>query len=374
MDNRCALRGLPLLGLVLLTLAATGCQVLPDKGLAGPADQVFRHGFNFGPRIRYGAYPSSIVGTPWLGSEMGTHGYYFRFSEKNGIAYTCRGGHIDTMHLRIGADWTAYLVGESYRHLMRGDRSFSYKLLVDRSRNYVYLSYPQDWKSLPEERRREIAREVALAMGPHLAFTMVTWHEILTWYGFKCIGLPAEFPSAFSWEDGYSNLLGTVIAGRALRDTQHSYNEAMKIALDEEMRKLGIQPAKVAKQASESVRGTWYNGNLTMFVDMRKRNFDIGLGDGLVTPALIPNVPGCEGARPVSYPAPTLDALAEYGFSATVEIEPHEWERDKILRIVYPDKRGKRIRPAMHFAPIMAQIRREAVARYGEEMIADPPE
>lgn len=372
-ERKYALGMLSLLGLLAL-LGSSGCQVFPDKGLSCQANEVVEKGFNFGPRIRYGAYPSSIIGTPWLGREMGTHGYYFRLSEKNGIAYTCRGGHIDTMHLRIAADWTAYLAAKSYHHLMHGDESFSYKLLVDRSREYVYITYPDNWEDLPEQRRREIAREVSLTMAPYMTFTMVTWHEILTWYGFKCIGLPAEFPSAFSWEDSYSNLLGTVLAVRALRDTDHSFNKAMEIALENEMEKLGIQSAAVSKQASESVRGDWYDGIISMFVDMRRRNFDIGLDDGTVTPTLIPNVPECPDPEPVSCPVPTLDALADYGFSARVEIEPHEWERGKILRIVHEDKRAKRIEPAIHFAPIMAQIRREAEAMYGPEMVADPPQ
>jgi hypothetical protein len=353
-------------------LAAAGCGVIPDKGLRGPASDVVVHGFNFGPRIRYGAYPTAILGTAWAGEKLGTHGYYFRLSEKNGIAYTCRGGHIDIMHVRIAADWTAYLAAESYKHIMRGDKIFSYKLLVDRSRNYVTVSYPENWQSLSKDQQNRIAREVALAMGPYMTFTMVTWHEIMTWYGFNVIVLPTEYASAFSWEDSYSNLVGTRLAVRALRDTEHSYNEAMKIVLDEEMKKLGVQPAKVSKQVSESVYGDWYSGRVSMFVDMRKRNFDVGLDDGWITPTLLPDVPGCENAEPISYPVPTLDALAKYGFAATVEIEPREWEKNKVLRIVYPDKKGKRIIPAEHFPAIMAQIRKEAEAKYGPEMVADP--
>jgi hypothetical protein len=371
MKDGCILGKLLLSGCMLLGLAGAGCQVLPDEGLAGPASEVILRGFDFAPRVRYGAYPSAIVGTPFVGGHLGNHGYYFRPSEKNGIVYTCRGGHIDTMHLRIASDWTAYLVAESYRHLMRGDRGFSYKLFVDHSRSYVNLTYPENWKTLSQEQRREIASEVAFALGPYLTYTMVTWHEILTWYGYKCIGLPAEFASAFSWEDSYSNLLGTIVAARALRDTERSYNEAMRLALNEELQKLGVQSAAVARRASESVKGQWYTGDVVMFVDMRKRNFDIGLDDGLVTPTLVPNVPGCEGADPLSYPVPTLEVLSKHGFHAALEIEPHEWEKNKILRIVHPNKRGKRVRPADHLPQIMAHIRQEAAARYGGEYAAD---
>jgi hypothetical protein len=53
--------------------------------------------------------PHLDPGTPWAGQKLGTHGYYYRPSEKNGIGYACRAGHVDIMHVRIAADWTAYL-------------------------------------------------------------------------------------------------------------------------------------------------------------------------------------------------------------------------------------------------------------------------
>jgi hypothetical protein len=356
-----------LAGLLYLTLAVAGCQVFPDQGVSSPANQVVRTGFNRAPRLRGGAYPAAILGTPWLGPDLGRHGYYYRPAEKDGIVYTCRGGHIDISHLRIAVDWTAYLAAETYQHLMKHDPGFSYKLAVDRSREYVKFTYPANWDRLPEPRRSEIAREIALATGPYLAYAMTTWHEILTWFGFKCTGLPTEFPSAFSWEDSYSNLLGTVVAVTALQDQDHPYNEAVTLALDREMAKLGLQPAQVAKHASESVKGKWSEGDFMMLLTIRKRNFDIGLGDGLVTPSLVPHLPECPGAQPLSYPAPRLDVLAKYGFTLTLEIAPHEWESGKIRRIAYAgEKPKKRISPAQHFPIIMNYIRQAAAALYPE--------
>jgi hypothetical protein len=130
---------------------------------------------------------------------------------------------------------------------------------------------------------------------------------------------------------------------------------------------LGVQPAAVAKQASRSVQGRWYSGSIGTFINMKKRGLDIGVDTGYATPILVPNVPACPGAQPQAYPAPTLRALSDYGFVAVVEIEPHEWEKNRILRVVYPDQPGRRIRPDEHFAAIMADIRREAAARYGAE-------
>ena len=118
-------------------LATAGCGVLPDRGLSGPANRVVLEGFNAPPRTRFGGYAAAIPGMTFLGRDLGSHDYYWPFFEKNGIAYTCRGGHIDVVHLRIGVDWTAYLTAESYKHLMRKDPGFSCKMPVDRSRSYV---------------------------------------------------------------------------------------------------------------------------------------------------------------------------------------------------------------------------------------------
>jgi hypothetical protein len=313
--------------------------------------------------------PAIIPSTRFYGSDLGTHGYYFRLSEKNGIVYTCRGGHIDTVHVRIAADWTAYLAAESYRRLMRGDRGFSYGLLADRSRHRVRITYPADWSSRPPAQREKIAREVALALGPYLAYSMVTWHEVLTWNGFRCVGVLPEFLSAFSWEDSFSNLLGTVVASKALQDGEHPYDEAMTIALERELRLLGVQPAAVARRASESVRGDWYTGSRGFFLAMRKRGLNVGWDTGVAVPILVPGITACAHPEPARYPIPTLDVLSHYGFAAVVEIEPHEWEKNKILRIVYPDGKGRCIYPATDFTPILQSIRRQAVARYGPQSV-----
>lgn len=360
------------IGVMTLVLAGTGCQIIPDRGLSCPANDLIHTGFNAEPRIRFGCYPTDTLGTIFLGRNLGSHGYYYTPFEKDGVVYTCRGGHIDIIHLRIAADWTAYLVTEAYEHLMKHDLHFSFGLAVDRSTNHVHISYPENWAQLSSDERAATAREVALAIGPYLSYTMTTWHEILTWFGFKCIGVATEFPSAFSWEDSYSNLLGTIIGVRAFDDTEHSYDEAVTIALEEEMDRLGIQSAHTAKRASARVKGKWFTGSALFFVDVKKRNFDIGLSDGMVTPTMLDTISRCADAEPLSYPVPNLDALDKHGFSLRVEIEPHEWERNAILAVAYPDpeQRQRRIDPAVHFARIMDHVKQEAVKKYGEAVFA----
>ena len=292
-------------GLVVLGTFGGGCLPVSDRASTGPASEAVVSGFTLAPRLRYGKSPTLVfMGKQFIGGELGTHAYYYRRAEDNGVLYTRCAGHIDTTHLRIAADWTAFLAAKSYRHLMQGESSFSFGMIADRSRHEMHITYPANWSSLSPEQRDRLAREAALIMGPYMAFTMVTWHEILTWFGYKSVGIVPEFHSSFSWEDTYSNLLGTVLAARALRDTQHTYDQAMTIVLNEEMRRLGVQPAAVAKQASASVQYKWYSGSIGTFINMKKRGLDIGADDGFVTPILVPNVPGCEGAQPAPVPLP----------------------------------------------------------------------
>ncbi|OHB64108.1 MAG: hypothetical protein A2Y77_11515 [Planctomycetes bacterium RBG_13_62_9] len=361
------------LGLLLPVILSAGCQVFPDKGLSVAANDVISTGFNGPPRVRFGCYPSATLGTFFVGPDLGKHGYYWQPLEKNGIAYTCRAGHVDIIHVRIAADWTAYLASRTFETLMNDEPGFSYKLAVDRSHSTIHFSYPPNWRQMSQAERTAVAGDVAIALGPYLAFTMTTWHEILTWFGFRCIGLPTEFPSAFSWEDSFSNLLGTVVGVRALQDRQHPYNKAVEIAIDEEMQKLGIQPARVARKASESVRGDWYTGSVLFFVDIKNRNFDIGLDDGMITPTLLPGVSACPDAQPLSYPVPTLDVLSKHGFDVTVDIRPREWERGKIFQVLFGDRRDRRIQPANDIPKLMSHVEQAAVEQYHYQVASASP-
>ena len=63
-----------------------------------------------GPRPRLGCYATSTPGGRFIDANgLGNHSYRGSPLENNGIAYTCRGGHIDVTHARICADNTRYL-------------------------------------------------------------------------------------------------------------------------------------------------------------------------------------------------------------------------------------------------------------------------
>lgn len=323
------------------------------------------------PRPRLGHLPCPIIGTTYLDPDnLGMHGYRFGLGEKNGTVYTCKAGHIDISHLRIAADWTRFLANKTFEHLQRNDTAFTFKLNVEPSVYFVQVTYPKDWNTLLQKDKERLAHLVSVKLGQYFAFTAVSWHEILTWFGFKCTGLIPEFSSAFSWEDSFSNLLGSHIAANVLLDNPLDFDLSMTLAIDQELRELGIQSAAIAAYAAEKMRGKWFSGQVGFSVDMKKRNFDIGVDDGYITPTLVPSLYTCDGVKPQPYPVPDLKSLSEYGFSVRLEIEPREWEKSEILRIVYPDpgQRRNRIEPAIHFARIIEYIKEDAVKRLGYDV------
>lgn len=318
------------------------------------------------PRARLACVPSPTMGVRYLDADdLGSHDYRSGRGEGNGIVYTCRGGHIDITHLRKIADWTAFLAYHTREALVRGDHEFHFKM-YEPSRHLVQIEYPPGWSCLAEQTRQEIADRVCVGLGAHLAYTCSIWHEILTWHGYKGIGFYPEYNSAFSWEDNYSNVLGSRLGALAVQDADHDYDEAMALQIEQEMRRLGPQSKEVARAAGEIVKGSWFVGAFIR-VTMTKRHLDVGLDDGLVTPWLVPDVPGYGNPQPWSCPVPDLSLLEEYGFRVKHEISPKEWEKGAILRAVYPQRRDRKnlIVPAEHFGILIEHVKAKAQHRYG---------
>ena len=358
------------------TVGASGCR--PTTFLAAAAisqgAQWHAHGEESGrwtfngldprvpPRIRPGSYATATRSVHFVdATNLGPHSYRFHWSECNGIAYTCQGGHIDIAHLRKAADWTGYLAAVMLGHIERNEARFQFRAR-EPSRYYVTLTFPPDWDRLDDLERERVARRVSRQLGQYFAFTALTWHEIITWFGYRPRPNVSEFPSAFSWEDTYSNLLGVHVAGAALAQEGLPFSEAVTAILAQKLHDLGGQSADVSREAAEALKGQWYCKEW-LTTSVWKRNFDIGLADGYVTPTLVPGVSVCPSPQPQPLPVPTLDAIAECGFSARVEIEARVWEEKRILQTLGRDTRKstRRIDPVADFPGIMRYIEQDAV-------------
>lgn len=326
------------------------------------------------PRGRIASVASATAGTRYpdpfaLGSHAYKYGFFYSLfgpPERKGIVYTCRGGFIDITHTRKLIDWTAYLAYRIREAIRANHRDFSFKMR-EPSRSYVRIEYPENWDRLPASVRDATATEISIELASYLAYTACVWHEMLTWFGYKAAGFYPEFNSAFSWEDCYSNAVGCRIAETALRDPNQEFDRAVTRLLNRELARLEVQPRPAAWVAGRAVHGHWSTGNYFWFQIVR-RNFDVGLDDGFITPWLAPGLSACDRPRPDDCPVPTPAFLQQHGFAVTYEIEPREWERREMLGIVYGNGGKERIEPVRHFGPILDYIGAQAVARYGPDV------
>jgi hypothetical protein len=321
------------------------------------------------PRIRIGSVVSPLIWTKYIElGQLGKHGYKSGASEANGIIYTCRAGHIDIAHLRNNADWTAHLASIVYDNLRRNNTSFDFKIEGD-SIYHVELEYPNNWDQYSPVAKYRVMKDVSIKLGHYFTYIASIWHEVLTWFGYKSHGVYSEFHSAFSWEDNFSNLLGGDLGLLALLDNLHSYDEAMTILLNQAIESLEPQSQEVAKEVTQQLEGEWISSHI-VYVEMRKRNFDVGLIDGYVTPITLPF--GCEAqdGHTVKIKAPSDDFLYDYGFSMKFEIEPREWERHKILDIIYPEPGStvECIDPRLHLVTILDYIEKSDSQQYGQDI------
>ena len=307
-----------------------------------------------GPRGRAGHLPTDTHGIDFPNPDkLGKHSYGITLYEVGGIIYTCKAGHLDLGHIRGNADNTRYLVKKMRSALENNSKGFGFTITGELSRHTVKLTYPAGWETNPDKER--IINEIAYATGPYLSHQATVWHEILTWFGVHFIGFEQEFNSAFSWDDMYSNVLGTQLAVKAMKTPGQSFDQAMTNELNKKLKELNVQPREVAIKASDKMRNIWYTGNLVP--DMKIRHLDIGL-DGYISPMLVPGITECTDA-PVNIAVPSLKVLRSHGFDMTHQVKPNVLEQGKI----YKAAGTKDIYSEKHYPIIMKAIKQQVIQR-----------
>ena len=296
-----------------------------------------------GIKYRWGSIPGLPLGRNFPNPQkLGEH----NSTEKNGQIYTKRGGQIDTDHLRKASDFTKFFSEEIYEKLMKNEEKFTMEMR-EPSKYFIELNYPSNWQNLSQIEKERKAKDISIDLGAYITNTGCTWHEIITWHGWNTIFIHSEFDSAFSCEDNYSNILGVYLAEKVLRESPQDFNKGLTKALYEELQRLNAQPPSIAKKAIKTMSN-------------RKRHFDIGLDDNEVGPYTAKNIPSQESL--ITYQTPTLEYIKNQGFEISFEIEPRIRKGKKILKIA---GKQERINPEKDFHPIMENIRREAIRRYG---------
>ena len=257
---------------------------------------------------------------------------------RTGLGYSFNGGFIDTTHFGESLLWTRHYQQEIYKGFLDNDEhiilkskkpALEFHVIIDSSR--TLSDYEMKFTSIQ--------------LGQYLAYNWAVIHEAMSWYGYKSTGKfspISEFGSAFSPEDLYSDLLGTLIASDALisserSDSNENFDSACLRIMNEALNGLELQDANFVDKALENVKGNWYNGESYPDNEVWKRSFDIGL-DGCIAPCLIKDFNGC----PVCLPVPKIPTLD--GFSIKVEIkfkEKLQKQGNILLKIVGKKKKER---------------------------------
>jgi hypothetical protein len=305
------------------------------------------------PRMRFGAFFGSPISMTFANPDnLGKHNYNSSAGEKTGLIYTCRGGFIDIGHVREAADRTFYLANLTYKNINLGNQDFSFKV-IEPSHFHIKIYYPDNWQNLSQQQKQTTTQQLSINLAQYLAHKQLIWHEILTWYGFATAGVFSDRISAFSWEDTYSDVMGIDLAAKALFNNKQKYNEIMTDLIKQKLINLNAQPVTVTKKAANQVKGDWYTGGFYFFVKMKKRNLDIGLNDGQITPWLVNDI--CPQTNPQPYNVPLASSLQTQGFNFDIQIDPKVFEKNKIYRSINLDQ-NKLITPKIHFPMIMRHI------------------
>jgi len=227
----------------------------------------------------------------------------------NGILYTLRCGTIDPDHVYGWARKTKSYYSDVYDCLMDSCTQFSTGYFK------VSLAYPDSWKNMPYSEKKQAAHKMALEAGQYLSFNDGLWHEIATWYGHRTFPLISDFESALSWEDMYSDRLGTVIAAEAI-DMGGNFNANVTRLTKRELQKRDLVDTEQAARITKTMENVAYEDD-PIAKKILWRNMDIGTGDGTIDPVVFP---GFTDQSPIPLPAPTLEALDQYNVKAKIVV------------------------------------------------------
>lgn len=350
-------------------------------------------GFTPVPQPRMGSIPFpgivslyAITDPEDLGEHIYQDGTPFKglVETGRGLMYTCRAGFLDLAHIRNTVDNTAHIHARM-RYALRNSRRCVRFRLAEPSIYTVEIAYPEAWFALEQPERERLADDLAITAGEAIGFHAMTWHEILTWYGYKSAIVISEKGSAFTYEDIPSHAVGARIAGRALRDLDAirasagapesepgtgEFADAVTAALDEMLGELGVVEPEASRDAVDLVGGRWWSE-----ITVNRRLVVSGTGGEAFEPWLVPGAATCDGASPIAFRFPPLHRLSDSEAcpSLVVRIDPKVREEGEILQTL-AEAQGVGTRPPdvgieADFPLLIAQIRAEIIEQNGEDAL-----
>ena len=272
------------LGLLLLGGGLTACKY-PERGQplerleAALGLEAPNEGFG-PPRMRFGTMPFDAWYsplTPLSVDDLGTHAYVDPGATVGGdgnpleevgrgTLYTTRGGFLDISHIRNAVDLTRFC----YVHIRASFRAGLYDvelLSAEPDIYHVTLRPPPQWRDLdPDQIPVEIDDQIhdaAIQIAGRIAYLMTTWHEVLTFFGYKGTGLITERPSAFSYDDAASHRVGVEVAMRALEHqlVPTEFDEFVTKELRGYLTELGVVDAEEMVRRVEAAEGKFWRGS-----------------------------------------------------------------------------------------------------------------
>ncbi|MES2921643.1 MAG: DUF4056 domain-containing protein [Verrucomicrobiota bacterium] len=332
----------------------------PDDPVAAktPGRDPYFQPYNSIPKPRLGSIPRPGPLTFFATADpnqLGNHAYGRSPSGANqetdrGIIYTVHGGFIDIAHLRKSADWTVFNQVRIHYALENGWQC----IMLPSKEGAVFrirFNYPASWNTMDASRRQGVIYALSIRMAQRLAVTQTAWHEIATWFGYSATLYP-EKPSALTYDDMTSHLLGAKIAGLALHDRSRDYNTAVTWHLKQELDRLGPVSPEQTLKALDMVKNKWWaNGLVT------KRMLDLGEKTGAIQPWIVPGYPDGTTAAGIPFPIPSLKEVAGQDMSGfeQVDFAPNILQWGKMRRILPGNP--SRCQPARDFPLLLQYIR-----------------
>lgn len=351
------------------------------KGLTEDQAQrkpIFRIGSFPFPSILYEEVPDDLGEHSYEGKKAKTDKGYGRFfpvkveTVGRGIMYTCRAGFLDMAHIRAGIDYTGLFVYKIKNAMKNSLKSIDLQG-QEQSVHKVTFNYPDDWKNLSESELEKKIDQIALVGGQYLAHISLTWHEIVTWYGWSSTFIKnAEKSSAFSYDDIMSHMIGVHIAGRAISNRSLEFNEAVKIELDKELNinngKLIRLNDKKTTELAKRMKGRWYKAIIFPIVYDLKRITSIGLDGEMIYGCQVPDVNECAGIDFIGVSVPGMTEFQKGGIYEgiiQVTIDPVVPQKSEILKGLP----NQMIDVEKDLKPVMKRIEELMLDEYGTSVI-----
>lgn len=237
---------------------------LPDIGLPHHARLCCALGMDLEVDFAGLQVPFFVVGGVVGADELGAHGYDLpdgaTDTEGNGLVYTCRGGWIDTAHVRENADNVLFLALRIAQTLATGT---TIEIPGHGGATTITVA-PVPASTIA----REGPMAIAGALAAWTAFRISIWHEVTTWYGYQLVLGFGERHSTFSPEDLYSNALG-IRLGSAILDergfgTDDEYDLLAAAFIEEALDRLEAQPREAGRSVMAWLDGRWWDSTRRM--------------------------------------------------------------------------------------------------------------